>query len=277
MSLFVVIVISYVVYKFLQTKTVVVLHESPVIDGRQFNVIFTKTTRRHISKKRRQRIQIIITTPVNLPNFFLDSLYEDKFLYASEFSYYNQNQRLQLEGDFNTYFQLYAPKKFETEVLQVLSPDIMQILIQYIPRTDMYVIGRTIRLSTHVDIDPATSIRDITPLMQKIARFSKVWSVDDEIAFTKNFLTDQPNSEAIKFGSRLFSSQTVAYWVMFFAPAIMWTPLLFVIANDNSAQVNVTPKFIIVSYVFSFAISGIGVGLLYLNDKGIIDLEKIVK
>lgn len=266
--------ITYITYKLLQPKTIVELHEYPIVDARQFEVIFTRTTRRHISKKRRQQIQIIIKVPVNLPNFFLDSLYKDKLIYASEFAYYNQDQRLSLEGDFNTYFQLYAPKKFEVEVLQVLSPDVMRILVDQIPKTDMYVINRTIRLSTHVAIDPQTVINDITPLMQKIARLSKIWDIDNKIAFSKYFLLSQPDVEALKFGRRLFNTQTIANWLMFFTPIILWSVLLYAIHSDGTNDTILTTKFVFFSYVIAFAMGAFGAMLLYLNDKGIIDLHK---
>jgi len=38
---------------------------------------------------------------------------------------------IKLEGDFNKYFTLYAPKGYEIETLQILTPDIMEDLIAY--------------------------------------------------------------------------------------------------------------------------------------------------
>jgi hypothetical protein len=67
----------------------------------------------------------VLTFPVQatFPQLFLDSR---KSHVSTEFA---ASQKLQLEGDFNDYFDLYAPIGEQIDVLSVLSPDVMQSLV----------------------------------------------------------------------------------------------------------------------------------------------------
>jgi hypothetical protein len=57
------------------------------------------------------------------PHMFLDGK-QNGASYA-----YQKKQRLQLEGDFNDYFNLYVPNGEERDALEILTPDVMQVLV----------------------------------------------------------------------------------------------------------------------------------------------------
>ncbi len=63
--------------------------------------------------------------PTPLPPIFLQVKGHD--FGEGIFDHFSKNdpEKIQLEGDFNQYFTLYTKKSFETEALQVLSPDFM--------------------------------------------------------------------------------------------------------------------------------------------------------
>lgn len=49
-------------------------------------------------------------------------------------------QKLALEGDFNTYFTLYAPKGYERDALYIMTPDLMALLIDETGDLDVEVV-----------------------------------------------------------------------------------------------------------------------------------------
>lgn len=54
---------------------------------------------------------------------------------------FDKSQRLELEGDFNNYFNVYGPKEYEIEVLQILNPSVMQSLLTINEPMDIEIIG----------------------------------------------------------------------------------------------------------------------------------------
>jgi hypothetical protein len=52
----------------------------------------------------------------------------------------NADQTLSLEGDFNEYFTLYAPKEYERDALYIFTPDLMALLIDHVAQFDVEVI-----------------------------------------------------------------------------------------------------------------------------------------
>lgn len=57
---------------------------------------------------------------------------------------YRRTQRLQLEGNFNEYFNLYLPDGDQVDVLSVVTPDIMQVLMDSGRPYDIEIIGHNV-------------------------------------------------------------------------------------------------------------------------------------
>ncbi len=85
-----------------------------------------------------------VTLPYKLANFYLDSHKDSNRQGPS--ALYSRNQMLSLEGDFNTYFQLFVPKDDAVPVLSILSPDIMQTLITSSQRYDVELHDQHLRI-----------------------------------------------------------------------------------------------------------------------------------
>lgn len=65
-----------------------------------------------------------------LPHTLLDARKNNFLSRVSNLpSTFSRDQRLQLEGDFGKYFDLYAPKKYERDILYFLTPELMALLI----------------------------------------------------------------------------------------------------------------------------------------------------
>lgn len=71
---------------------------------------------------------LAIRLPRQLPHFVLDARSNDGILSSLQHRP-QRNQRLSLEGDFDTHFHLFAPKGYERDALYVFTPDLMALLI----------------------------------------------------------------------------------------------------------------------------------------------------
>jgi len=74
-----------------------------------------------------------ITLDKNLPHMVLDTTADDTKFFGIRQSNlgmsFTKDQAMRLEGNFNDYFTLYAPKEYETDALYVFTPDLMARLI----------------------------------------------------------------------------------------------------------------------------------------------------
>lgn len=83
-------------------------------------------------------------------------------------------QKLSLEGDFNDYFDTYIAPGTEVEALSLLTPDVMQMLVQNERGASLQFNGQSMMVSLETaDLTPQT----ITPLLTGIA--SIVEKIDD--------------------------------------------------------------------------------------------------
>jgi hypothetical protein len=92
-----------------------------------FNYYFTVGS----GKNRRTYSYTVFETQFNtkLPDIVLLTNNFLSFFNIDTFSMINGKEKFSLEGDFNKYFKLYAPKDLEIEVLEIFTPDVMAELI----------------------------------------------------------------------------------------------------------------------------------------------------
>lgn len=81
-----------------------------------------------------------LTMPRRLPHMVLDAKKNNFWKMSNLPKIFNKDQVLSLEGDFDNYFTLYAPKEYERDALYVFTPDVMQHLIQHGQEFDMEII-----------------------------------------------------------------------------------------------------------------------------------------
>jgi hypothetical protein len=64
-----------------------------------------------------------------------------------------RSQVLSLEGDFDKYFTLYAPKEYERDALYVFTPDLMVLLIDRLASYDLEIVDKAMYIYSHTPFD----------------------------------------------------------------------------------------------------------------------------
>jgi hypothetical protein len=93
----------------------------------------------------------------NLPNMVLDSKANNASIFGANLSNlpfaFDKDQILKLEGDFNNYFTLYAPKDYETDALYVFAPDLMALMIDKVSNFDAEIIDNRLYVYSMTPFD----------------------------------------------------------------------------------------------------------------------------
>ena len=76
----------------------------------------------------------------NLPHMVLDAKANNSFGRTNLPRSFDKSQVLSLEGDFDRYFTLYCPKKYERDALYIFTPDLMALLVDHAAPFDLEVI-----------------------------------------------------------------------------------------------------------------------------------------
>ncbi|WP_156761458.1 hypothetical protein [Microbacterium karelineae] len=86
---------------------------------------------------------IAFRLPVPLPHMLLDST-ESGSLAPMLPVHVGRHQELSLEGDFDRWFQMYAPAGYGRDALFVLTPDVMAVLIDHAHGFSMEIVGERV-------------------------------------------------------------------------------------------------------------------------------------
>lgn len=88
-------------------------------------------------KNRTQHDAMVVefTLPRVLPQFVIDSQLEDVIPVS-----FDKSQKIELEGDFHKYFDLYAPDTYGVSALTLLAPDTMEVLMEHAALCDIEVV-----------------------------------------------------------------------------------------------------------------------------------------
>ena len=83
---------------------------------------------------------------------------------------FTKDQILQLEGNFNDYFTLYAPKQYEQDAFYVFTPDVMAALIDFGAQYDVEIIDNNLVLysSNHLPIYSKQYLEGLFTVIGKI-------------------------------------------------------------------------------------------------------------
>lgn len=85
-----------------------------------------------------------IHLPKRLPHIYLDSYANDR-RGRPEFVF-DQEDQISLEGDFDEYFRVYAPKQHKSLALSILSPDVLQTFKRTAFKYDIEIMEDHVRL-----------------------------------------------------------------------------------------------------------------------------------
>ena len=115
-----------------------------------FAVLFQKETRN--SGKRSYHYYRTITA-IEIPDTQLHLIINSKInndaTSGNNLDHFSAKQRLTLEGDFGTFFDVYMPEKTQSETLTFLSPDNMSLLLAEFSEYDIEINGNQLFLYTY--------------------------------------------------------------------------------------------------------------------------------
>jgi len=103
----------------------------------------------------------------NLPHMVLDGKANNFLGFTGMTDSFDRSQKLSLEGDFDNYFTLYAPKQYERDALYVFTPDVMQVLIDEGKRFDMEIVDDELYAYSNTTFD-LISKKQLSSLMKII-------------------------------------------------------------------------------------------------------------
>lgn len=100
--------------------------------------------------------------PRHLPHMVIDSLVEPGSNGSSALPIvFNRNQRIELEGNFNRYFDLYAPDTYGISALTIVAPDVMMTLMQHAALCDIEIIDNKLYFYWPIVADEADEFEKI--------------------------------------------------------------------------------------------------------------------
>lgn len=158
-----------------------------------------------------------VPLPRALPNMVLDSKKNNGLWLANLGVTYNTDQKLSLEGDFDKYFALYTPKKYEKDALYILTPDVMQVLIDRGTDFDMETVDHSLYMYKfgRFSLGSAELYRRLLPILSTISK-----KVLNQADFYSDEKIDDWNKDVVtESGARLrkhrFSIVTTTLVVIF--------------------------------------------------------------
>lgn len=138
-----------------------------------------------------------------LPHMVLDSR-QNNFLGMTNLpDVFRSDQHLELEGDFNKYFSLYAPKQYERDALYVFTPDVMAAMIDSGQQYDIEIVDDMMFIYQGVGIDLLSPQR-LDPLLATIAKL-KGEVLKQSVSYSDERVGDRTQNIVAAEGQRLRS------------------------------------------------------------------------
>ena len=103
----------------------------------------------------------------SLPNMVLDAKHNNFLGMTNLPDVYHSSQKLQLEGDFNEYFDLYAPEQYGRDALYVFTPDVMQSLIADGRKYDMEIVDNELYMYQPIFVN-LSSEQDLKEVLKSV-------------------------------------------------------------------------------------------------------------
>lgn len=178
-----------------------------------------------------------IRLPKVFPQLLLDSSKNDIIANGIKTSNiqteYTSDQRLSLEGDFNEYFDLYAPVGLQVNALTLLAPNMMQILKKHAGLIDVEFYGNEMILITHGSIYSPDTMKALNAAIDEqlkyLTRLLPSWNYSPNTEpfdrLRKSFVT----GSAIKFGKYRITP------TMQFGAAVTFFVLVFLFITISKA------------------------------------------
>jgi hypothetical protein len=177
-------------------------------------------------------IDILLDKP--MMHLYLDSHKDSK--HKGPTVYIEPRQRISLEGNFNKYFQLFAPNGQESLALSIISPDVMHTLQTHVEKYDLEIYYNHVRLISVEKVygDPRRE-QDILAAAQQIIEDimhrNATWNADRDSHWA---MLELRKDHMLKLGGRYYPRNLVyaTGMVFFVALALASLGCLFVANGD---------------------------------------------
>lgn len=106
-----------------------------------------------------------------LPHLILDSRQNNAVRWDSNLPQsLRKDQRLELEGDFNQYFQLFVPDQYESDALYILTPDIMELLVTRAAAYDVEIIDNQVHFYANglFKLDDQETLTSLVAILEEL-------------------------------------------------------------------------------------------------------------
>ncbi|HSW80057.1 MAG TPA: hypothetical protein VLG47_04750 [Candidatus Saccharimonadales bacterium] len=199
---------------------------------------------------------IDVELPKEFPHVYLDSM---KGGGRQSTFYIDPSQQLQLEGDFNRYFQVYAPKGYGTETLSILSPDVMWTMKQHAGEYDIEVYGSHLRIISRRRVfkNPERQqamLKIAQSVLAELDQRLRSWSESDSRQARKQDLKIYP-LHAVRIGRHYVRWQLIyfeVFWFVLMLGGFLLAADLYYSQHDRAAAIAVAEIGIGMFILFSF-------------------------
>lgn len=122
------------------------------------------------SRSTHNRGFIKIKLPRRLPHMVLDAKHNNFWALSNLPAIFDKSQVLSLEGDFNNYYTLYAPKQYERDALYVFTPDVMAAFVDRGAKYDAEVIDDYLYIyhSVHFQLDSEDELLSLQAIVNTL-------------------------------------------------------------------------------------------------------------
>ena len=148
---------------------------------------------------------LTVTLPKRLPHLYLDHRKDSQF--AGPTQTYANRQRIDLEGDFNKYFQLFCPQGYQVLALSILTPEVMQMLQHTTSRYDVEIKHDRLNviIGGHSRFLKPQTVKELERVARAIVKEldhkMSSWSTSDEAEAAKTELVSYNEQSVRVFGA----------------------------------------------------------------------------
>ena len=167
-----------------------------------------------------------------LPHMVLDAKHNNFLAFSNLPDTFNKSQALSLEGNFDSYYTLYAPNEYKRDALYVFTPDVMEALIDSGAKYDMEVIDDTLLIyhTVHFDLTSQAQLEGILAITQRIGNELKDQTerYRDERVLDRTQNIVAPSGVRLKKGINLIVLCVVLFFFINFALGTVWPEYIFI-------------------------------------------------
>lgn len=159
------------------------------------------------------------TLPRVVPHFVIDSQLEAVLPIS-----FDKSQKIELEGDFHKYFDLYAPDTYGVSALTLLAPDAMEVLLQHAALCDIEIVQNKMYLYWSVPANNQNQYEQIFKTAEAVVTKLKSKLIQDNIYAldSQARVHASPTSDGVKLKqSSLNTYVTIGFIVAYFAINIL--------------------------------------------------------